>query len=549
MSVSEQKQFKVANSEIENIARKGKESFFFFTRAILGYDKLTKRIHRPLCQHLQDSESRRKVVILPRDWFKSTIATIAYPLWLAVKNPNIRVLIVQNTFVNSCKKLAAIREQVNNNSLFRVCYPEVLPRKSDVNKTEALCLNREKPHPESTFECAGTSTEVTSRHFDLIIEDDTVAPEFDHMTGSLMQPSQAQIEKCIGWHRLAVPLLVEPAESQILVVGTRWVERDLLGHILTEEPQYDVYQRSCREDAEGNSSKEGELTWATDDNGKEKFSQRILDEIESALGPYMFAALYLNNPTSAKNQLFKPEWILYYDQIPNMSHLITLTSIDLATGDASVSDPDYNVIITLGYHTQTNNIYVLEYIRHRADPTTMINDIFKTRRKWKPEKILIESVAYQRVLSHFIVEKQKQLGEYFEFTQIKGRSASKGDRIKGMQPFFATNRMFLGTHMVELESELKGFPYAAHDDIIDPMSDLMPEIVKLTKQWSKTKPKLAFGLHSATKILQDIKQTRLNKKFNKKQLSRYDRLKDSYNGKRTNRSGMERRTTLGRKLS
>ena len=461
---------------LKKIAEKGKKSLFFFTRAILGFDKVTKSIHRPICKALEDLEggSRRMLLMLPRDWYKTTIASISYPIWRAVNNPEIRILLVQNTYTNACSKLAAVKQIFEKNELFKACYPEILPRKDNTWAKDSLCVNRKGSFPESTFEAAGTNTSVVSRHYDLIIEDDTVAPDFDNMTGAMMQPTRAQVEKAIGWHRLAHPLLIEPSESQILVVGTRWVEDDLLEWIMKNEPMYKVIQRAVREDENGNPSKTGKLTWEMTDDGKPKFTDAVLKQLEHALGPYMFSTLYLNLPTAAGNMLFKPEWILYHSN-PAATNMMVFTSVDLASAKAeSSSDPDYTVVMTCGLYPSKGLIYVLKYDRGRYNPGETIDIIFEHYRTYTFLSLILESIGYQRTLSYWLNQRMQKTGVFFPVNEITSYTQSKDARIRGLQPYFAASKIFITNDMPELENELIHFPYGKHDDLLDALSAQIP---------------------------------------------------------------------------
>lgn len=456
-------------NKVAEIADMGRQSLFFFSRAILAFDKMDIDIHGQLCQDLENYKKNiRKAIILPRDWYKSTIATICYPIWRAVNNPNIRILITQNTYTNACAKLSAIKQIFDNNALFRTCYPELLPKNKNTWSSDCLMVNRTINCPEGTFEAAGTGTAVTGRHYDLVIEDDTVSPDKDNMSGLMMQPTQAEIEKAIGWHRLATPLLIEPLESQILVIGTRWAENDLLGHIIENNKndigiQYSITMRAAREDANGYPDPNGKVVWP------KRFPVEVLKSIEAELGPYMFASLYLNSPTDAINQLFKREWINYYQTLPE--HLIYCTSVDPAASEKEdSSDPDYNVVLTTAINPKNGHVYVVHYSRERCDPGTVIDEIFRHYRAYKPVKVVIEGIAYQRTLSYWLEQKQKKLGVFFYVETLKSAKGSKVDRVRGLQPFFASNRIFLRADMPELERELLSFPKGAHDDLPDALS-------------------------------------------------------------------------------
>ena len=453
---------------IKNLREKGKNSLFFLCYAILGFNDLTKHIHRPICQQLQNYKKNTRIkVILPRDWFKSSMISIGYSLFRAINDTNVRGLIVQNSFNNATKKLLAIKQVVENNELFRALYPEILPRTRNRWTKECLEFNRTAAHPEGTIEAAGTGTATVARHYDFIIEDDTVVPDVDSMGGLMQQPTAMDIEKAIGWHKLAHPLLLHPSESQIIVVGTRWAERDLLSWLSDNAPNYLTISRAVRENDKGEP--------ATPENGGkavwDRFNDEVLDELASnaSIGPYMFASLYMNNPTDAVNQVFKRDWIQYYKDIPN--NLAICMAVDPATSEKEqAADPDYSVIVTTGVDVKTGMIYILDYVRERFNPGQLVEAIFDQYRVHKPLIVKIEAIAYQRTLSWYVKKRMSTLNMYFAVEEIKNLRGSKIDRIRGLQPYFSAGKIWIKPTMSELERELLSFPKAAHDDIVDGLS-------------------------------------------------------------------------------
>ena len=438
----------------------GKQSLFFLCRGILGFGDLDKDIHEPVCKALQDYHNNPKVIItLPRDWFKSSIGSIGYPIWRALDDPNSRGLIVQNSFSNACKKLQAIKQIFEKNSLFRALYPEILPDKNCRWSTDCLTVKRSAAHPEGTFEAAGTGTAVTSRHYNYIIEDDTVAPEKDAMKGLVQQPTQLEIEKAIGWHRVAMPLQLHPTKSQRVIIGTRWTEGDLIGWVSKNEPAYKKMEVCAETDA-------GDVVW-------DRFDRDTLTQIEQALGPYMYSALYLNKPLAAINQIFHRDWILYYSAMTKKegARLIYCTSVDPAASDSEgSSDPDYNVVITTGVDPKTGNVYVAKISRARMNPGELINAILDHQAIFKPVVVKIESVAYQRTINYWLRRSRDKLGRRFYVEEVKHGRVSKVDRIRALQPYFADGLIHIRPTMSELERELLSFPRGTHDDIIDALA-------------------------------------------------------------------------------
>jgi predicted phage terminase large subunit-like protein len=488
----------IENDQLAVLAQQGKDNFFFFARAILGFDKLCEKIHLPLCETLQDEVNRRVMIILPRDWFKTTIGSIAYPVWRAVRDPNVRILIVQNTFTNACSRLHAIGELFKKCALLRACYPELLPDRDCVWKNEAKCLKRTGAYSEPTFSAAGTGTQVTGRHFDLIIEDDTVAPDKDNISGVLQQPTEAEIEKAIGWHRLAHPLLIHPLESQIVVIGTRWVEGDLLQWIEENEPDYNIVSRAAQEDEHGNSDEEGTPVWP------ERYNMAVIRQLRNALGPYMYSALFLNNPTSPALQVFRRDWITEFSgELP--TQLIYATAVDPAGFESdSTTDPDYNVILTIGVDCDKGIVYVVYYDRERMNPGQVINKIFDHQHAYSPIKIVIESNAYQNTLRYWVQQRQKHENTYFMIEPIKS-IRSKDERIRGLQPFFAGRKIRLRADMAALQTELTTYPRGKHDDVIDALSMLLPFITSCFRK-AKITYKQKANPHSAFQIITEMRK-------------------------------------------
>lgn len=456
----------LSDLDLEMIRAEAKRSLYFFAKGILRYDWLVKDPHGAVCKLLEDRSKKRKKFVLPRGWLKTTVCTVSYAIWRAVHDPNLRILLAQNNQENAQKKLGEIRDTFERNQLLRILYPQVLPGPHSVWRATSLCLNRTKSYPESTFECIGVRGQPTSRHYNIIIEDDTVAPDFDELGGETLAPSHDDVRKAIMWHSLALPLLTNVKDDEILVVGTRWYENDLMSHIAEKEPHYHTIERSCREDADGESDPRGRITYP------ERFDQDVLDQYENSLGPYFFSTLMLNRPVAVGDMLFKQEWFREYEVLPPRTSLEVYTTVDPATDpqlSTSRSDNiDYNVVMTTGKDLITGDIYVLEYFRERCSPGDLAAALFHHVRTYRPIIVGYEDVAYQRSLDYWLKELMRQQQQFFILQPIKrtGRK-SKEVHIMGLHPIAAAGAINVRPHMRELITEFLSFPRGAHDDLID----------------------------------------------------------------------------------
>lgn len=437
-------------------------SLYFFLKVVLGNKDMTRSVHRPLCKLLEDGTKKNKLVVLPRGWFKTTLASIGYPIWRALRNPSIRILICQNTFTNAQAKLATIRQQFDTNGLLRALFPEVLPEPGSRWRSDSLCLKRPQTYPEGTFECAGTGTQLTSRHYDLIIEDDTVAPEKSEVGEDNILPQKDDIVRAIGLHKLCLPLLDNPSTSEMLVIGTRWFEKDLISYIKENEKWFFLYERAILE-KDGHPDEDGDPTFP------ERFPRSIIEQIETRMGRYLFSCLYMNKPLRSKDMIFDKERFSKYDTEP--AHLLTYTTVDPA-GDPedSKGEPDYNAVVTCGKDLRSGRVYVLDTWRAKCSVGTLLNEIFRQVRTWGTLTVGVETIAYQKTLLYLLRQAQLDQNFFFHVEPIQNSRRSKNARIIGLQPLIDNGTLAFRPTQRELMGELEVFPLGRNDDLADALA-------------------------------------------------------------------------------
>lgn len=461
----------MTESQLQALRHDAENNFYFFAKFILGFDWLTSDIHKPLCDILQDYEKNTRVkVTLPRSWLKSTVCSIAYPVWRAVRDPNIRVLLVQNTAANAKAKLRSIRGMFESNSWVRLLWGHVLPGKDSQWTTEKLELTRKKISPEATFEAVGRATQVVGRHYNIIIEDDTVAPDKDEYTEDNVLPTKDDIGQAIGWHRAAIPLLVDMSTDMMIVVGTRWFEIDLLSWIEEKETWYVSYERAVRE-LNGKPNPNGHIVWA------QRFGETVLEQIEASMGPYLFSCLYLNAPLRSEDMIFQKKWFQYYDAEPSRDFK-TVTTVDPAGNPKNSvqkkSKNDYNTILTTRKHLPSGRVYVVSYRRFKGSPGDLIEQLFEEVIIYKPEIVGIEGIAYQESLEYFVTQEMRRRKHHFNVELIKHGNRTKEFRIRALQPIVKAGTLLFKGWMRELITELEVFPLGKNDDLADVLAMQLP---------------------------------------------------------------------------
>lgn len=496
---------KVSGDTIQALRLRSQESLFFFAKGVLGLSKLNPRIHGPICRLLESPSTRKRLKItLPRGWYKTSLVSIAYPMWRACLDSNIRVVLIQNTHTNALSKLGVISRHFETNQLLRALFPEVLPDKNCTWVKDKLELKRETPSDVATFEAAGISTQTVSRHYDIVIEDDTVAPDTSDMGEENIAPTKEQIEQAIGFHKYMVPpLFVDIKDGENIVVGTRWFEHDLLSHIEQKEPSFTSYTRAVRENDVGQSDESGDITFP------EQFPAHELDTLRERMGPYMFSCLYLNKPIRTGDMIFHPEWFHYYEEPPR--DFVTYTSVDPA-GDPedTKGEPDYNVVATCGKDLITGRIFLLDYYRAKCSVSELVDAFFRQTDAWKPLRCAIETVAYQKTLLYILREQMKARSKHVNIEGITWGRKSKNARIMGLQPLLSAGKLLIRKHHQEFVREALAFPLGKHDDLIDCVS-MQLGLWALTKSKTELAKDTYDDPFSVDQAIQDIRSAAKSK--------------------------------------
>jgi len=437
------------NQQLNQVRKLCLENFWFFVQSLMDYRYYDATLHKDLCDMLQYSKPN-KLVVLPRTFLKTTIAASYYPLWKATKDPGIRVLVVSNTSPNAEKTVRQIRTIVESNTLYQALFPEVIPPFSKVRWSDrCACLNRPEDFPEGTFESAGVGANIIRRHFNIIIEDDTVAPKRDELSGEEVMPSRDDIDQAIGFHRLTVPLLINEHDERI-VVGTRWASYDLINYVMEQE-HFDTFNRPAIVD---------------DKPAYKRFSLERLDATRLALGSYMFSALYLNKPVSKEFMIFNPEWVNYYTEVPEDGDVVV--TVDPADPPTGRKNQDYSAIVS-AKHTKSG-IFVLRCERYRITDRELIKRTLDIAALDKAVRIRVEIDRYAHLQFAFR-EEMAARHTYYSFDPVKTKGKMKEARIKDrLQPLFEAGVIKLKKGMSVLEDELFQFPHGVHDDLIDALA-------------------------------------------------------------------------------
>lgn len=197
------------------------QSLYRTARYLCGYSDINERTHGKMIQVLE-SESKRKLVTMPRGTFKTSLAVVAFIIQQVIRDPNIRILLDSELWTLSRNSLREIKAHLKGET-FQCVFPNwrlVLENQDEITINQRTVIRK-----EPTVTASGIGAGKTGQHYDLIIADDLNSPQ------NSLKPELA--EKVINHYRYYTSIL-EPGGT-IVVIGTRYSEMDLIGHILRTE--------------------------------------------------------------------------------------------------------------------------------------------------------------------------------------------------------------------------------------------------------------------------------------------------------------------------
>lgn len=187
---------------------------------------------------------------------------------------------------------------------------------------------------------------------------------------------------------------------------------------------------------------------------------------------------YLNEPVSDENATFKRDTLIRkpLDSIRGRP-INWYLSVDPSFEGAY---SDYAAFVMAGMDFQ-RDLYVRHVLRKKMTYGEIINAIFEiytrfSAEKVKINKIIIETIATQKSIGIELANEQRRRGTWLPIQEIRSRSESKEERIRGLAPFYEFGHIFHIQECPQLEDfeyELLHFPRGAHDDIIDALATIL----------------------------------------------------------------------------
>lgn len=168
-----------------------------------------KKLAEKLMQLYRGQSKSRLAVSMPPRHSKSSMVTLAFPLWLIFQNPNLKILIVNNSATLSEKFGIQLREYIKKIG------PQFGLFLSDVKRssTHIMFTDENGELHDGSIRLVGAKGSITGQDADYLVIDDPYFG-FDDITPTLLQ-------KKIDWFHTIIEQRIEP-HTKFIILHTRW---------------------------------------------------------------------------------------------------------------------------------------------------------------------------------------------------------------------------------------------------------------------------------------------------------------------------------------
>lgn len=429
--------------ERELLARYGREDFWFFCKRILGLSHLQEQPHREMAGEMMllGNPYRFMLQLWPRETYKTTVFTQAGAIWLLVRNPEERILLTNAKLENAGLMLDWIKHQFETNELLRWVYGDFVTSRWYKDRIWVAGCNRLAK--EASVQVASIDSSVVSQHFLTIIGDDLVSREG--------VGSQERVRRTILYYRDLQDLATK--ETRFLFVGTRWDVDDLWGFLIDDH----LDDKDWRIRIEGIVRPDGSLLFPAE------YPTERIERLRREKGAMEFSCQYMNDPLPDASERL-PDPRVYAD----LSEVPTCTAYMMVDPAIAESERSSDRAIAVVGQDAFDNLWVLDEEHGTWPFDVFIDRVFAVfqRQRYRPRKVGIETVAFQKALLPIFASEMRRRGVFLPIVELKP-DADKHRRILALEPWLANGKFFVRADMRDLLSQIRRFPITQKSDLLD----------------------------------------------------------------------------------
>jgi hypothetical protein len=449
-----------ARGKLELLPREERKSLVLLNPALFGeyYIKpYTRKWNTNTALHqyymLEKMMEHNDIVIhVPVEHAKSTWFSLVVPLWLMCRDRNTQGCIISNTARQAEGFLRAIKWHIEFNPRFKEDFGDYVipnkPSKKDpsgkwTDNSIFILRDSSQQSKDPTILAIGTGGALLGARLDWVVADDII-----DLGNSQTELQRKKVED--WWFEIVDSRVVEGGRR--IVLGTLQHNQDLLC-MLSDNDDYNYVHLSSLDE---NNVPLWPEQWDYD---------RIIAKKKSA-GTIRWLKTMQNDRSALSVKMLDPSWLNYYDALP--PRLSFYIGVDPAIADDKKTGEklkqDKFGLVVVGFDRKTTNMYLVEEYAEWLTFPQQLRLIEQYNQKYKPIRIGIESVAYQRALA----QQSFILKDLPPVLAVKVGTQSKATRIESFSVHVENGRFLIHRKHVLFEDEWREYePGGKSPNILD----------------------------------------------------------------------------------
>jgi hypothetical protein len=490
----------------KSLRKRAVENLYWFNSTVLGFaevfplEEITHLVPHLFMQRKTGAaildEAQYQLLMWPRETGKSTCGTVGYAIWRAVQNPEIAILIANESAKLASDFVQAIEHHFEHNAFLQALFPECKPDKDSWSATRAR-LMRTSGRQDPTFDSIGVGGTVTGYHPDLIICDDIISQEaFENAKAG----AWSVVERVNRWVNRLEMLLSSSAKPfpEIRFIGTRWFEGDSYEHIEKafghDESPTRVRIKAKLSDGQKISREAyrvGDLAIlkiAGIEDGEAVFPKIWPMERMAKVrmnDPELFSCNIMNDPVRAEIRTFQDPWLRWwnwidknviayrkqdghmrYVKVEDLHRIMVVDPAFTATGDGSRA-----AIVVTGTDQTTGANLVLDVYAERVVPTDLVADVLNMAHRWRVTRVFIEAIGQQAAFISYVETEARRKNQPVAIETVKPGGRNKDVRIESLSAYFKNCQIYCHPEQHALLEEYRSFrPGSRYKDVLDALA-------------------------------------------------------------------------------
>jgi predicted phage terminase large subunit-like protein len=398
-------------------------------------------------ERVANGTCKRLIINMPPRHTKSEFASYLLPAWFLGKFPHKKVIQTSHTAELAVGFGRKVRNLVDSE-----VYNNIFPNLA--LQADSKAAGRWNTSKGGDYFAIGVGGAVTGKGADVLIIDDPHSEQEAAMAAS----NPDVYDKVFEWYTSGPRQRLQPGGA-IVVVMTRWAQRDLTGQVLKSAAQRTGEEWEVIEFPAILPS--GRPLWP------QFWSLEELTALREELPNAKWQAQYQQNPVGNESAIVKRDWWKWWekDDPPVCDYI--LQSWD--TAFEKTQRADYSAGTTWGIFAceEDNfapNIILLNTYKKRVEFPDLKRDVMREYNEYEPDSLIVEKKASGAPLIYDLRAMGIPVQEY---TPSKGQD--KIARLNSVSDIIASGKVWVPRTRwaEELVDEVAAFPSGEHDDLVD----------------------------------------------------------------------------------